>query len=382
MDTLQAADTGIWTRAFSNRRNDLITDEVIAKLPQESQAGLRQFSVERLMAYGVHHADAVELRARVAFGERWQTVATDLAEECLAPPPGEIAPPSAVTRANRLYRASALIRMSQMMMLTNTDERYDIYRRAAQLYAEAAAITDDRFRREIDTRAGPVALWRYPAKTDKALARVIVIGGVEGWAMDFSEMGTTLSALGMEAILIDQPGQGETRMVLGTYLRRNWLDAYRDVIDVFEHEENLPLATVGLSMGGSFAIHLAANEPRILACCDNGGTSLPIGAKTMPVPYQRITAHCGDVGEAEVDAIWQTVKPVDPENPVRCPLLIVHGELDPLISKMDATHLFNSAASTDKTMAIYSDGDHCLYNHSDDKHALIGDWLTSRLTRG
>jgi hypothetical protein len=49
------------------------------------------------------------------------------------------------------------------------------------------------------------------------------------------------------------------------------------------------------------------------------------------------------------------------------------------VSTDDARSVFDWASSTDKQMVIYSDGDHCVYNHSDDKHNLISDWVSHRL---
>lgn len=30
-------------------------------------------------------------------------------------------------------------------------------------------------------------------------------------------------------------------------------------------------------------------------------------------------------------------------------------------------------------MVVFSDGDHCVYNHADDKNDLIADWVADRL---
>jgi hypothetical protein len=84
-------------------------DETIGRLSEVSQAALRQFSLERTMAYGVDYSDAIELRARVLVGEDWQAAATELAELCLA----AADPASRPTRITYLRRASALLRMSQ-----------------------------------------------------------------------------------------------------------------------------------------------------------------------------------------------------------------------------------------------------------------------------
>src|SRR5258708_16735750 len=108
-------------------------------------AALQQFSLERLTAYGLHYADAVELRGRVTAGEAWQAAATDLAADCLAPPEAAVAPASPATQANRLYRASALMRMSQIMMLGDNDERREIFARAASLHGQGPAISGDRY---------------------------------------------------------------------------------------------------------------------------------------------------------------------------------------------------------------------------------------------
>src|SRR5258708_29396275 len=125
-------------------------------------AALQQFSLERLTAYGLHYADAVELRGRVTAGEAWQAVATDLAADCLAPPEAAVAPASPATEANRLYRASALLRMSQVMMLSDDDQRRSIFARAADLYRRAAAPTGDPEPVLVEAGQGPIAGRRVP----------------------------------------------------------------------------------------------------------------------------------------------------------------------------------------------------------------------------
>src|SRR5258708_1430016 len=103
------------THSFSGRSAAALAPE--GPGAPEAQAALRQFSLERMWGYGVHPADAIDLGAGVPAGGAWRAGARDLAAICLAPPEAPAAPASAATQANRLYRASALLRMSQMMML-------------------------------------------------------------------------------------------------------------------------------------------------------------------------------------------------------------------------------------------------------------------------
>jgi esterase/lipase len=130
-------------------------------------------------------------------------------------------------------------------------------------------------------------------------------------------------------------------------------------------------------------MRLASQDARIVACCDNGGPPAPRGspggAPANTSFFRKMMAHCGDVTEEAAAEIWRTVDPMAPDASVTCPLLVVHGGLDPLVSTDDARSVFDWANSADKQMVIYSDGDHCVYNHSDDKHNLISDWVSHRL---
>ncbi len=366
-------------RAFSGRRAAAFAppDEAASA---ESQAALRQLSVERLMAYGVHHPDALELRGRVWAGEDWRSVATELADSCLSPPEAGVSPPTRQSQINRLFRASALTRMSQMMMLGDSPERSAIFARAGELYGQAAALAGDRQREVIETPNGPLIGWFFPAAGPEVVGAALLIGGVEGWAMDFSEMATALAARGIDTLSIDGPGQGESRMVLGHLLTDGWEAAYAAAIDwLARRSEGRRIGVVGNSMGGSFAMHLAARHPAIAACCNNGGTSAPAMARANATFFQKMTAFVGDVSGDEAQARWAAVRPADPDAPVRCPLLVVHGGLDPMINDADARNLFQTAQAADKQMVVFSDGDHCIYNHPDDKLSLVGDWLASRL---
>jgi hypothetical protein len=104
----------IVTREFVGRREE--TDDTTSTLSAESQAGLRQFSLERMLGYGVDYADAVELRGRVLDGQDWHTAATALADACLRRTQGAPETAGRPTRITYLRRASALLRMSQMTM--------------------------------------------------------------------------------------------------------------------------------------------------------------------------------------------------------------------------------------------------------------------------
>ncbi|MDE3721927.1 alpha/beta fold hydrolase [Nocardiopsis sp. N85] len=369
-------DPRVHVRRFTGRRAE--TEEALAALSQVSQAALRQFSLERTMAYGVDHGDVVELRARVVAGEDWRTAATDLARTC-----SEYADtaPGTPTRVAYLRRGSALLRMSQMMFLEDTDDRRAIFARAAELYDEAARLAGDRTRVVLESEDGPLAGWWLSAGPSPVGA-VIVIGGIEGWAMDFDGMGTALAARGLDVLLLDGPGQGESRFTHRHYLTPTWIRAYERAIDhVADRSPASPIGIVGNSMGGGLAMAVAAHDPRVRACCSNGGLVHPrLVPPDIGTFFTKMVAFCGTDDPDSAIATWASVDPTADGPNSGYPLLVVHGGRDPMISDDLAALLLDGAPTDDKEMVVFSDGDHCVYNHRQDRDVLVADWMLQRLT--
>jgi esterase/lipase len=365
-------------RQFLGRRTE--SEEGISRLSVESQAALRQFSLERLMGYGLAYADVIELRARALEGKEWEAAATALAEIALKQANAASTGPAQTTRILYLRRASALLRMSQMMMLTDTPERRQIFARAATIYGEAAKLRSDRQRVLVETDSHPLAGWFIPAPGGCGVASAIIIGGVEGWAMDFDSLGEALAVRGVDALMLDGPGQGESRFDYNHYLSVRWSDAYRSAIDFLERRTaGRRIGFIGNSIGGSFAMAMASIDKRVSACVCNGGVIKPTLARGKTTFFAKMVAACGTNDEGEALAAWGAVDPIAAPSRRGYPLLIVHGGKDPMIPMAASEMLLAAAPTDDKEMVVFSDGDHCIYNHRDDRDALIADWMRSRL---
>ncbi|MDW4907713.1 alpha/beta fold hydrolase [Streptomyces sp. ADMS] len=356
------------------------TEEATSKLSVESQAALRQFPLERMTGYGVDYADAIEVRARVVEGQDWRSAATELAAVCLRRVEGATELAGRPTRIAYLRRASALLRMSQMMMLSDTAERRQIFARAAELYAQAAALSADRERVTIETERGPLTGWLVLA-CDTAAASAIVIGGVEGWAMDFDSLGESLAARGIDALMLDGPGQGETRLIHDHYLTTHWRDAYGRAVDFLAGRSPArPIGFIGNSMGGSVAMAVAAQDTRIRACVDNGGIHAPwLVPPTMGTFFSKMVAACGTEDPDRAMDVWKTITPLADGPNAGYPLLVVQGGKDPMVSNDLAELVLKGAPTDDTQMVIFSDGNHCVYNHKHDRDALVADWTRARL---
>lgn len=361
-------------RSFRGKKAE--SPQAIDALTPESQAGLRQFSLERMMGYGIDYSDAIELRSGVLDGQPWQEAAGGLAKSLAAG-----AETATDASKGALYRrASALLRMSQALMLEDSDQRRDIVKRAVDFYARAAALGVNRRHVRIDTADGPMAGWFISAQGEPA-GSVIVIGGVEGWAMDFDCTGEAMAGRGINALMLDAPGQGETRIIHRHHLSPSWPDSFRKAIDFVEQTlPGLPIGIVGNSMGGGIAIAVANNDTRISACVNNGGIIQPsLGRMAGGTFFAKMVAFCGSTDHDEAVAIWDTIEPVKPGPNHAYALLVVQGGQDPLVTDDHARMFMSKVPTSNKRMEWFSDGIHCIYNHLQDRDILLADWMRARL---
>jgi alpha-beta hydrolase superfamily lysophospholipase len=346
-------------------------------LGAEAQAALRQFSLERLMSYGVSYPDAQELLCLVHSGTEWKTAALQLAQQVLA---RLVSVPGTATRMNILFRAAALTRMAHIMMLADTDERRTIFNQATQLFQEAVSLTPGHEKVVIQTGAKPLVSWVL-SPNSAPRAAIIVIGGMEGWGMDVYDIAVSMASRGIEVWALDGPGQGESRFNHNHFFQREWRSSYQAVVAHIQTvRPDLPVGLLGNSMGGTMALEVAACEPALYACCSNGGPPRAIDAPALrPGIRQKMWAMCGPVSDEEGERIWSEVDVTAHGQNISCPVLIVHGEQDPLVSNDEVLKVFDSVGSADKILVSFGDGLHCIYNHPDDKNALIADWFLEKL---
>ncbi len=67
--------------------------------------------------------------------------------------------------------------------------------------------------------------------------------------------------------------------------------------------------------------------------------------------------------------------------PIRSPLLVLQGGLDPLVSEAEQSRFLDGADPATSRIRTWPDGEHTLYNHSAERNALTADWFADRLLR-
>lgn len=353
--------------------------------PEENsarEAHLRQLTLQRIVGYGVEFGDALLIRALVEDGANWSEAANAVAERALALVEGAAAPSTSLTRATALRRAAACLRCAQIVDQSDNERRTAVYQRATGLFAESVS-GDPRWRRiKIPHPKGELQGWSVKDPGTGEVPTVLLVGGMEGWADDHFEPAQILADRGLSVVVIDGPGQGITRMVNHHYLDHSFVDGYRAVIDYIVDSQHSaqPIGLWGNSMGGNFVMHVAAQDERVAACCNNGGgADLGYVGRNNWRLFEKMRTMCGPVDDDTARAVFASIVLNQSNLKLRCPVLIIHAGQDQLVPREDMTSIYTDAMSEDKTFYTFEDAEHCVYRHPSEKYAVIGDWFVDRL---
>lgn len=114
----------------------------------------------------------------------------------------------------------------------------------------------------------------YYAGTGKPAPTVIAISGNDGNKEELYAVGISAIKRGMNCLIFDGPGQGESIRRRGIPFRYNFETAISPVVDFALRDASVDPRKIilwGESLGGYFAPRAAAFEKRLCACVANGG---------------------------------------------------------------------------------------------------------------
>ncbi|MGH7775739.1 MAG: alpha/beta hydrolase family protein [Candidatus Dormibacterales bacterium] len=187
---------------------------------------------------------------------------------------------------------------------------------------------------------------------------------------------------GVATLAVDGPGQGETefaRPIEPAYERPvaaviDWLEG-RDDVDAGR------LGFYGVSLGGYYAVRAAAREPRIRAAIELAGTySLADNwANRSPISRAAFRKRSGAGSDEEAEERARGIDMTGLGERIRCPLLILHGKLDPITPYAGAERL--AAETPGALLASFEDGNHGMTNRVFESRSLMSDWMAEKLAR-
>jgi alpha-beta hydrolase superfamily lysophospholipase len=349
------------------------------------KAHKRAMPIARLTGNGMDFADATELHAMVDEGSDWPEAASELADRNLSRARRELLAGHRQTARSWYLLASACFRFAQSLLADDDPRKRALYRRMLDAFRRSGELSDPPVERvELPWRDGRLTGWLLRARQPGPRSLVIQLCGIGGSREEYEVGSRYLLERGVSALLVDAPGQGETRLFEGLYLDEHVTEAIGAFVEVAlaDRHGNGRVGLWGNSAGGWLAALTACEDPRIAAVCMNGGTDRPTEILDRYPRFvselQQMTGHDDpDQARAVIDRMT-----LDGERlrALRCPLHVVHGTPDQIFRVEGARRVYVGAASPDKTLTEYADGDHCVSNRSHEKHMLIADWFADRLT--
>ncbi|MDT0307547.1 alpha/beta fold hydrolase [Streptomyces sp. DSM 44917] len=356
-----------------------------------AEAHKRAMPMQRLLGNGLDHADATALYAAVDAGTPWPEAASALGEANARRGRAALAAGHRHSALGWLRRASACYRFGQVPLGDADPRKRAMYRELIDAYAAAGALLDPPLEHvTLPHRTGTMSAWLHRPAGVTRPPTVLLFGGFDGWREEYDTAARELVARGMAVLLLDGPGQGETRLFGRLHMDAHDPDDVCAALSAFvTHAREHPLLgeKVGIwgnSFGGYLAARTAARDPRIAAACVNGGTDRPAEILDR---YPRFAAKVqllygtDDPGPA-VEALRRLRLTPALLTHLTCPLLVLHGTPDRIFLIDSARRLHDHARSPDRTFLEWPDGDHCLYNHTYEKHTAVGDWFAEHLTPG
>ncbi|MEV0701920.1 prolyl oligopeptidase family serine peptidase [Saccharopolyspora sp. NPDC050389] len=341
--------------------------------------------VQRLVGNGMDFADVSELYRLVDTGRPWDEAAEELGEQNLARADAALAEGHTATARDWYLFASACFRVGQVPLADTEPRKRELYRKLIAAFGAAGALAEPVTEHlDVDTPAGVVSGWLLRPTEAQNPPTVVIVGGFDGWREEYHIGATYLLDRGIAAFLADGPGQGESRLFHGSRMTPDVDKAFGTVAETLRVDGRLGdrVGIWGNSMGGFLAGLAASAGEGFAACCVNGGTVRPAEILDR---YPRFTAKVRPllgIDDPEQARVAMERYRLTPERLacLRVPLLVLHGRPDRMFLIENAHTLFDAAGSPDKRWAEWPDGDHCVYNHSHEKHVLVADWFADRLS--
>lgn len=226
-------------------------------------------------------------------------------------------------------------------------------------------------------------IFRKPWHTPKPPV-VILIPGLDSVKEELHNYGDDFLKRGMAVLAIDGPGQGE--MEFEYPLRHDYEVPLRYAIDYVERRPDVNaerLGLMGVSLGGYFAPRAAAFEQRVKAVIGNcGAYDFADGFEQRPLLTREAFVYRLKARD-EADA-RKLLKPFSLQGVmqnVTCPLLVIMGRLDRIVSPISAERMV-AEAEGGAELWMFEDGNHVCNNIPFKHRPQQADWMRQKLYSG
>ena len=203
----------------------------------------------------------------------------------------------------------------------------------------------------------PLDVWILKSAKQPARGTVLILHGLLDSKITYLNLARALKDRDFDVVLMDLRAHGRSggKYIAFGALEKTDAKAVMDAV-VDKHKLALPIYVFGADLGGAVAIQYAALDPRVqgvVALAANKDMAA-VCRKFIPLvasdeDYQKALARAGDLGgfkPADASALVAIVT-------LRCPIILVHGQLDGIVPAADSQALYAAAtATTQKELVI------------------------------
>jgi 2,6-dihydroxypseudooxynicotine hydrolase len=338
----------------------------------------------RLIGDGVPAGDVLTAQAKLAHWDEWYPYWAARGDDYETLARVALAKGRKQSAGELLWQACLSHHYAQFLWFHEPERRDAGQRRKVELYREAAplfAAPAERFELPFDGFTIPGYL-RLPPGRSGRVPVALVLGGLESTKEESYRFENFCLVRGLATCSFDGPGQGE--MYFQTKLRPDFHRFASTVVDWLERRPELDggrIGIIGRSLGGFYAIHCAAHDPRFKACVCWGVLFDLSYYETMRDPSRRGFAFVAgfDSSERAAPYLTKTLDLSGQAERVRCPVYALHGALDTLIPAQVDRLRKALANHPDVEFDIPTDGNHCCHNLYQVVRPRMADWLVERL---
>lgn len=218
---------------------------------------------------------------------------------------------------------------------------------------------------------------------------VVYILGADAQKEEYYFLGVEEAlARGLNVLVIDGPGQGSTLMLKGLPATPYYEKVVSGFLDMLSNREDLDkdrIGVVGRSFAGYYAPRVAAFEPRVKALVVWGAFySLYENVQWRKEVIPRFMELLGNKDEASFMEKAKKFSLDGVASRINCPMLVLHGEVDPQVKVGDAKRLYEEASSTDKHIHVFKLGEpgsgHCTQDAPAIAFPMVWDWVADKLS--
>jgi 2,6-dihydroxypseudooxynicotine hydrolase len=225
-------------------------------------------------------------------------------------------------------------------------------------------------------------LFRKPAGVARPPA-LLMIPGLDSVKEELQVTADHFLRRGIATLAIDGPGQGETEFVRNiepAYERPagaaiDWLQARDDV-------DGGRIGVYGVSLGGYYAVRVAACEPRVKATIELAGTYSLASHwdQRSVVSRDAFVKRSGARNEEEARGFAGRIEMAGLGPRIKSPILALHGKRDPIAPFEGAERLVAETPMAE--FVAFEDGNHGMTNRAFESRALMSDWMAAKLGPG